>query len=298
MKLDHVIIGVADLDAATARYETILGLPAAVRSDHPSYGTRNALFLFERGPYLELLGLRPDASGGFVTPLREFLSRRGDGPYGIALAPEDIDATVARLRSLGYEVADAQRGTGVDASGRQRAWRNTRLPAEALNNSFSLLIEHEGWDWRTDLRRDPALARAGSAVTAIHHVVFDTADARQTSQQWQERFGLAAGETIETEQLGATVIVHTAGEATIEAVSASRADGPVAERIARNGEGISSIAFTVTDLPGAVASLRAAGLSLSDPAPGVLPGSQVARIDPASACGVAAQLISFGASET
>lgn len=293
MNLDHVIVGVADLDAATARFETILGLPAAVRSDHPTYGTRNALFLFKHGPYLELLGLRPDAAGGFVTPLRDFLARRGDGLYGIALAPADIDAAVARLRNRGYDVAEARRGTGVDAGGRERAWRNTRLPAEALNNSFSLLIEHEGWDWRTDLRREVSPARAGSAATGIHHVVFDTPDARQNSLEWQRRFGLEPSETIESERMGATVIVHRAGEASIEAASTSRPDGPVAERFARNGEGLSSIAFTVADLPGAVASLRAAGLTVSDPAPGVLPESQVTRIDPASAHGVAAQLIQF-----
>jgi catechol 2,3-dioxygenase-like lactoylglutathione lyase family enzyme len=293
MELDHVIIGVADLDAATRTYEIILGLPASVRSDHPTYGTRNALFLFERGPYLELLSPRPDTQGSFSTPLRGFLAERGEGLYGLALAPDDIDAAVARLRTLGIAVADAARGTGVSADGRVREWRNTRLPAAAWHNSFSLLIEHSGWDWRQELRVPPVPERAASAVTGIHHAVFSVADADDASADWTERFGLHIGDRIESEQLGARVLIHPAGAATIEAVSAARPDSPLAERIARQGEGLSGLAFQVSGLDAAVEALRAAGLTLTDAAPGVLPNSRVARIDPASAHGVAAQLIEF-----
>ena len=294
MQLDHVIIGVADLDAATATYETILGLPVAVRSDHPTYGTRNALFLFERGPYLELLGLQsPERAGTFTTPLRDFLRERGEGLYGLALAPDDIDSAVANLRGLGFDVADAARGTGVSADGRVREWRNTRLPPTAWHNSFSLLIEHQGWDWRTDLRPSPLPGRADSAVVGIHHVVFDVADADAASAQWQERFGLRRGGTITAEAIGARVNIHPAGEATIEALSATRPDGAVAQRIARRGEGLSGLAFQVRDVDAAARAVRAAGLTITDPAPGVLPNSRVARIDPASAHGVTAQLIQF-----
>jgi catechol 2,3-dioxygenase-like lactoylglutathione lyase family enzyme len=291
MQLDHAIIAVTDLDAATARYETILGLPVALRSEHPAYGTANALFLFEHGAYLELLAARPGAEGDFVAPLHEFLATHGEGLFGLAATPADMATAVTRLRGEGLAVADAQAGSGVSADGRVRAWRSTRLPPDAWHNSFSVLIEHTGWDWRAELRPQPC--RAGSAARAIHHVVFDVPDAEAASATWERRFGLRCTQRIETERMGALVLVHPAGDATVEAVSATRPDGPVAERYARRGEGLSSIAFTVTDAAAATLALRAAGLSVTDPAPGVLPDSLVARIDPASAHGVAAQLIQF-----
>jgi len=293
MQLDHVIIAVADLDAATARYAAILGRPAAVRSAHPAHGTENALFLFERGPYLELIALRAGASDDFAAPLRTFLSAHGEGISGLALTPDDLDTALARLRAAGFALDDARQGTGVCADGRVRAWRNTRLPPATLYDSFSLLIEHEGWDWRTDLRLPPDRERGGGAASSIHHIAVDVADARATSADWTAWFGLHCAETIESERMGARVLIHPAGTATIEAVSATTAHGPVAERIATRGAGLAGLAFEVADLDAGVAALRAAGIGVSDPAPGVLPASRVARITPSDACGVAAQLLQF-----
>jgi catechol 2,3-dioxygenase-like lactoylglutathione lyase family enzyme len=293
MQLDHVLIAVRDLDAATATYESILGAPAAVRSEHPTYGTRNALFVFERGPYLELIATRDDgATGSFRGSLASFLDTRGEGLYGLALSPEDMAAAIERLRALGLRVPDAAHGTGVSADGRVREWVNTTLPRDAWG-AFALLITHQGWNWRTDLRPPPLTGRESTHSRSIHHIVFDADDADALSREWQERFGLVCTETIDHTDFGARVLVHPAGEATVEAVSPTRADGAVAARIARNGPGLSQIAFAVSDLDGAVRAVRAAGVPIGDPAAGVLPGSRVARVDPAAAHGAAVQLLQF-----
>lgn len=289
--LDHVIIAVRDLDAAAARYEAILGLPVAVRSEHPR-GTRNALFLFARGPYLELLAAwdAPE-QGSSATTLRRFLDARGEGLFGFALTPRDIDAAVARLRGLGFDITDPVGNSGRNADGRLREWRGAGIPATAGEVSF--FVEHRGWDWRAELRPEPRPERAHSAVTAIHHIAFDVADAGAASAAWDERFGLPQTDAVISERMGARVNIHAAGDATVEFVSATRRDGPVAERIARFGEGLSSLAFTVSGLDRAVAAVRAAGIAVGDPEPGVLAGSRVARLDRASARGVSAQLLQF-----
>lgn len=294
MQLDHVIIGVDDLAGAVRTFELILGLPAAVRSSHPKYGTENALFLFEQGPYLELLALTGQgATGDFTSTLRAYLGEQGEGLYGLAFAPDDLDDAVQRLRHLGVDAPDAASGTGVSPGGRERTWRNTRVGPEALHGAFLLLIEHTGWDWRTELRRPPLPNRGDTAVTGIHHVVIDVADADAASAQFTERFGLPVTETIRTDRMGAQVNIHQAGDATVEFVSPTTDRGPVAERIARRGAGLSQIAFTVRDLNHAQRTLTSAGLGVGDPAAGVLPGSRVARMEPYSAHGVAVQLISF-----
>ena len=51
--LDHVVVAVRDLDAATASYERLLGRPPSWRGDHPAHATANTLFRLE--PCLQYL---------------------------------------------------------------------------------------------------------------------------------------------------------------------------------------------------------------------------------------------------
>jgi catechol 2,3-dioxygenase-like lactoylglutathione lyase family enzyme len=291
VRLDHVIVAVRDLDAATARYAVILGRPAALRSEHPR-GTGNALFLFPHGPYLELLALwdAPE-QGSSAAALRRRLAERGEGLHGLALSADDLDAEVARLRGRGLEIMDPVGNSARNTDGRLREWRAVRLPAVSDEDSF--LIQHRGWDWRSQLLTQPPPDRAASAVTSIHHVAFDVPDAEAASAAWQQRFGFARTAVIEAERMGGRVLVHAAGAATVEFVGATRPDGPVAARIGRRGYGLSSLGLEVSDLDAAVHAARAGGMAIGDPEPGVLPQSRVARLDPASACGVAAQYLQF-----
>lgn len=291
MKLDHVIIAVARLERAAARYEQILGRPVAVWSEHPR-GTCNALFVFDQGPYLELLApWDAPEQGGSATALRRFLDERGDGLFGYALAPDDIGAALTRMRGLGGQVTEPIGNSGLNRDGRRREWRGAAIPTVADETAF--FVEHLGWDWRGELLAPPLPERATTAVTGIHHIAFDLADAGAASHDWEERYGLGQSDAIISERMGARVNIHQAGEATVEFVAATRRDGPVAQRIAARGPGLRGLAFRVDDLDGAVAALHRAGIELSDPEPGVLPNSRVARLDPASAHGVAAQLVEF-----
>ena len=54
--LDHVVIAVRDLDAATADYTALLGREPSWRGEHPKYGTQNTLFRIDN-TYIELLAL-------------------------------------------------------------------------------------------------------------------------------------------------------------------------------------------------------------------------------------------------
>ena len=292
MRLDHVLIAVEDLDAATRTYEDLLGLPAAVRSEHPTYGTRNALFIFERGPYLELLGRQPDgAQTERVAELTRFLREHGAGLYGLALAPEDIDGAVERIRADGFDIADAARGTGVSPDGRVREWRNTRLPAAAMHSSFGLLIEHLGWDWRSDLRKPPLPGREGSAVRRIDHVVFAVPDVDAASAVWERRFGVPREELIPMPSAGALIAVHRLDGPTVELVAPTDPQGRIGRMLAERGERLIGLSVEVPDLDAAVAAVRAGGADVTDPETGILPRTRIARISPASAVRVPLQFL-------
>src|SRR3546814_17469249 len=92
--LDHVIVGVKDLDGARADWMR-LGFVTAPRGDHAGKATSNYCIMFA-DTYLELLGiLRPemeDANG-----LGTALARRGEGLQRLALGTSAADAARAEL---------------------------------------------------------------------------------------------------------------------------------------------------------------------------------------------------------
>lgn len=95
--LDHVIIGVTDLEAARADYRR-LGFVTAPIGHHEGRATSNYCIMFP-DTYLELLGiLRPELDSG---PLAEELATRGEGLQRLALGTPDADAARADLEAAG-----------------------------------------------------------------------------------------------------------------------------------------------------------------------------------------------------
>ena len=80
--LDHAIILVRDLDAASRTYAALLGRRFSWRGEHPSLGTANVLYRLDN-TYLELLS--PLAEGGLAEGLRGRLEETGEGLLAILL---------------------------------------------------------------------------------------------------------------------------------------------------------------------------------------------------------------------
>ncbi len=97
--LDHVLVGVADLDAA-ARLWRSFGFTLTPRGDHAGGATANHCIMF-RETYIELIGVT--GSGG---ALAETVARRPSGALGVAFASGDAAATAAALRAAGVGAND------------------------------------------------------------------------------------------------------------------------------------------------------------------------------------------------
>jgi len=122
--LDHVIIGVRDLDRARMGW-TRLGFTLTPRGRHLGQGTANYCIMFGRD-YLELLGVvEADEHGD---RLATFLARR-EGPMAVAFAPAGpIGEAAAALASLGLHPSEPR------ALGRQ-----LELPEGTVVPRFSLV---------------------------------------------------------------------------------------------------------------------------------------------------------------
>src|SRR6185295_9043739 len=69
--IDHIMIGVADLDAGIAAFERVTGVAPVRGGRHPMRGTENALVSLGGGAYLEIIAPQRDAQPNeMVTGLR------------------------------------------------------------------------------------------------------------------------------------------------------------------------------------------------------------------------------------
>lgn len=104
--LDHLVIGVRDLDAAGALYET-LGFTVGARNRHP-WGTENRIVQFP-GSFLELIAvgdegaITPHAPGrfSFGAFVRDMLAQKGEGPSMLVLESVDAKADAAAFKAAG-----------------------------------------------------------------------------------------------------------------------------------------------------------------------------------------------------
>jgi catechol 2,3-dioxygenase-like lactoylglutathione lyase family enzyme len=122
--IDHIIIGVRDLEAARLSWQS-LGFTPTPRGRHIGQGTANYCIMFGRD-YLELLGFVERDE--HAHRLETFLARR-EGPMSVAFAPEHgAEATAETLIRHGLHPS-APRALG----------RALELPEGAVTPRFSLL---------------------------------------------------------------------------------------------------------------------------------------------------------------
>src|SRR5207249_10095578 len=120
--LDHLVIAVRDLAAATDVYARLLGRRPSWRGSHPTYGTANTLFRLEN-VYVELLA--PQRPGVVSERLGAWLGAHGEGLFALAFGTSDAQACARELRARGIDAVDPIVGSGAEErTGAERRWRN------------------------------------------------------------------------------------------------------------------------------------------------------------------------------
>ena len=108
LRVDHVIMAVADLDRAAGRLVEDTGLGSAPGGVHPAFGTANRIVPVGAGSYVELMAVH-DAGVAATSPVGRWVGAAGDNgdvPAGWMVATDDLAAIAARL---GVAVVPGQR---------------------------------------------------------------------------------------------------------------------------------------------------------------------------------------------
>ncbi len=174
MRLDHVIYGTTDLDAASARIEATLGLPVQPGGRHVGQGSHNRIVPLGPG-YLELLAIA-DAEEAAASPIGRILLDvlQGDGLVAWAVFVEDIHGVADRL---GTDVHSVHRdGLSAHVTGVAEALREPFLPFFVSSDRPRTFPPGEGWTW-VEVAGDEARLRAWLGGASLPIRVVDGAPA-------------------------------------------------------------------------------------------------------------------------
>jgi Glyoxalase-like domain len=167
--IDHLVIAVADPDAASAELEAKLGLASGGGGRHDRLGTFNRL-VWLGDTYLELIGVfdRDAAASSWlgVPTLRAL--EAGGGLATWAIASDDLAADVAALRDRGATLAKPVEGERARADGRVVRWRLS-APEPLDRDRPPFLIEHDpgAAEWSPAERAERATGPARLAVLEL-----------------------------------------------------------------------------------------------------------------------------------
>jgi hypothetical protein len=117
--IDHVILGIADLDRGIEQFERLTGVRPVHGGKHPT-GTHNALVALGGRTYLEILavqpGRSPPADFADLSDLRELT------PVGWAARVEETSNLQERVASAGLQVTGPKAGSRKTPQGAALQW--------------------------------------------------------------------------------------------------------------------------------------------------------------------------------
>ncbi len=121
IRIDHVILGAADLDAAMAEMERLTGVRAVLGGVHPGRGTRNALMSLGDGTYLEILAPDP-AQAVDNEEIRGLRTLTRPTPVGWAASADDEPALRSTLAAANIAASKSVRGSRAKPDGSMLRW--------------------------------------------------------------------------------------------------------------------------------------------------------------------------------
>ena len=127
--LDHLLLGVSDLDRGIAWVEERTGIRPAAGGSHPGRGTRNALLSLGERQYLEVIA--PDPAQNAYTFQIDIRSLKEPRLITWAAKTTEIDALASKVRAAGRQVFGPSDGSRARPDGTILRWRSLGIESRA-----------------------------------------------------------------------------------------------------------------------------------------------------------------------
>lgn len=240
--IDHVVIGVADIETGVSAYETLLR--RAPEHRYTLDGVATTLFP-TANTAVELMA--PSGDGETAARLRAALSQSGEGLMSLVFAVNDIEQMHRRAERVGLTPEPISDGEAVGLH-----WRRFRASSESCCGLRLFFIERAG----------PIAAAGQSDVLALDHVVIRARDMERAAGLFGAR--LALDMRLDRDVGGRRLMFFRCGDLILE----------IAEDGAREAR-LYGLSWRVRDADVTHARLAAAGLNVSEVRDGKKPGTRV-----------------------
>lgn len=118
--VDHLILGVSDLDAGIAWFEKASGVKAVLGGVHPGVGTRNALAALGGKRYLEIIAPDPAQTAfNFRIDVRKLAEPR---LVNWAAGTSNVEAVAKKGGATGYQLFGPRAGSRARPDGKTLRW--------------------------------------------------------------------------------------------------------------------------------------------------------------------------------
>ncbi len=222
--IDHLVIVVADLDAAIASY-TQLGFTVVRGGRHPGLGTYNALIAFADGAYFELIAFEvPSSPHWWYAALG-----RGGGLVDFCMASDDLAADVATLRRAGVEIADPSPLGRERPDGYKLSWV-LAVPRSPYSGIVPFLIKDE----TPREERVPKQRTHRNGATGASRLTVAVEDAAAIRRYYAAILS-SAGQEVERSERGGAGVSFMVGPHELQFIARTASTGPIDEWLRARG---------------------------------------------------------------
>jgi catechol 2,3-dioxygenase-like lactoylglutathione lyase family enzyme len=265
--LDHVVVLIADIDAAVAAYQALLGRAPAWRSTGD--GAERVLFTLDNMT-LELMS--PSGAGATTDRIRTVIADQGEGLASICFLVGDIAKLHRRLDRLALKPEPVAEVESQDVgSGALLRWKRTRAATDVTRGVRMFFLELAG-------DRPRSATTAAAPVLALDHVVVSTEDPERSAALYGARLGLDMALDRSHREWG-QLMFFRCGDLIVELVHRPVAGADQAH------DKLWGLSWRVADVEATRARLVAAGLDISEVRNGRKPGTRVIGVR-SGTCGV------------
>ena len=251
--LDHIIIGVRDLDAAARQFSHKLGLLPSGGGIHPVGGTANRIIVIG-DTYLELITVyKPEeAQESILQRLAQ-----GEGYLNCVFSSDDIEDYSQAMRQRGVSVFGPTPGSLRSADGRARAWMRMDIERPDLAQHYPFVIQHDsaGEERRMRLAGWSTPPEHPLGAIKVQSLTLAVRDLAEASRRFAHIYGLQPSTpySAASQGMGAQVVSFALGQSgqTFELASpAFEEKGPNALRdhLEHFGESLYRMTLLVDDL--------------------------------------------------
>jgi catechol 2,3-dioxygenase-like lactoylglutathione lyase family enzyme len=265
--LDHVVVLLSDIKAATLAYERLLGRAPSWASEGD--GSQTVLFTLDNMT-LELMA--PAGASPTAERIRSVIKIWGEGLASVCFRVGDIEKTWRRLDRVALKPEPVAEVEGRDTgSGRILRWKRTRVATELTRGVRMFFLE---------LAEDRPLSPVTSAapILALDHVVVSTEDPERAAALYGARLGLDMALDRSHQDWG-QLMFFRCGDLIVEVVKR-----PVAGAD-QNHDKLWGLSWRVADIEATRARLLAAGIDVSEVRAGRRPGTRVVSVRDGT-CGI------------